>query len=102
MKRLLAIIILLTMVAGAVTPLDLLKPCDAPVSKIDLCNVSSESAKAMGAINNITKWEYTPMQDLGKYFFGTKYETQYNGTLSTDLKNWSDQYVPITPSIQSI
>ena len=103
MKKLIIVLFLLTMVVGAVTPLDLLTNRDSPVSTIDLRNVSPVSAQAIDALNtNLTKWEFQPIDDLGKHYFGTRYEVQYNGTISSDLQNWSNQYVPITPSIQSI
>ena len=103
MKKLIAVLFLLTMIAGAVTPLDLLTNRDAPVSTIDLRNVSPVSAQAIDVLNaDLTKWEFQPMDDLGRYYAGIRYEVQYNDTMSSDLQNWLNQYVPIPPSVQSI
>lgn len=106
MKAIIFLVILASMVvAGAQTPLDAINHIKAP-QVIDLQHVSPESPKTIAAMNeHLTNWKPTMLEDLGHYSSQTRYVNQSIKEqigFSSDLKNWSDLYIPITPSVQKI
>jgi hypothetical protein len=63
------IMMLVSLLAVAQTPVDLLKPRSETVKTIDLSGIDPSSPKAMDVLNaNLTVWKPIAIADLGQFF----------------------------------
>lgn len=100
--RYILVLLLLTSVAFAQSPLDLLQPRAEPIQKIALSGLDPSSAKAIDGLNsNLTAWEDRPLEDLGKYFSGMRTIDNGLAGIPTTLINFSQSDIPITPNIDT-
>lgn len=102
LTMLVMLVLMLSILADANTPLSLLQHRSGPVHAVSLSGISPESALTIAGLNeNLTAWKYRPLADLGKYFSGVR--TLDNGLagIPVVLINFSKSDVPMTPSIDT-